>query len=159
MKSDRARPVDTLKPRLRTKIAQTDEERAAHFAIRREVFVDEQKLFEETDLDEHDKDAIPIICTVDDAIGGTVRVYPLKGAIWVGGRLAVRKAYRTYLVGPLLVKKAVKTVKERGCTQFLAHIQPQNVRFFQRLGWRITGEELEISGVMHAVMEADLGRT
>lgn len=132
------------------------EERAAHFAIRKEVFVNEQGLFEESDVDEHDENAVPIICTVGDAIAGTVRVYLLEGTTWVGGRLAVLKEYRTYLVGPFLVKKAMKTVKERGCTRFLAYIQPQNVRFFERLRWSPTGEELVIKGVTHCVMEADI---
>ena len=149
--------VPRSKPKLRTRLAQTPKEREAHFAIRKEVFVKEQGLFKESDVDEHDERAIPIICTVDGVIGGTVRVYPLEGDTWVGGRLAVLKEYRTYVVGPLLVKKAMKTVRERGCETFLAYIQPQNVRFFERLRWKPTGEELSIKGVTHCVMKADLG--
>ena len=157
MKSNTAETLRRRTPKLRTRLATSDAEREVHFAIRRKVFVDEQGLFKETDVDEHDERAIPIICTVDDAIAGTVRVYPREGNTWVGGRLAVLKDYRTYLVGPLLVKKAMKTVKERGCTKFLAYIQPQNVRFSERLRWTPTGEEVIIKGVTHCVMEADLG--
>ncbi len=157
MNSNTAEAFIANKPRLRTRLARTDEERKAHFAIRMEVFVREQGLFEETDSDEHDERAIPIVCMVDDTIAGTVRVYQLEGNTWVGGRLAVLKEFRSYLVGPHLVKKAVKIVKARGCTKFFAHIQPQNVRFFQRLGWALTGEELEVKGIAHHVMEADLG--
>jgi putative N-acetyltransferase (TIGR04045 family) len=158
MKSNTTQPLKHSKPRLRTRIAQTDEERKAHFAIRKKVFVREQGLFQETDVDGHDESAIPIICTVNDSVGGTVRVYPLDHNTWIGGRLAVPQEFRSYLVGPLLVKEAMKTVKERGCTKFLAYIQLQNVRFFERLGWSLTGEELAINGVRHHVMEADLGK-
>ena len=148
--------VPRSKPKLRTRLAETPKEREAHFAIRKEVFVKEQCLFKESDVDENDARAIPLICTVDGVIGGTVRVYPLEGDTWVGGRLAVLKEYRTYVVGPLLVKKAMKTVRERGCKTFHAYIQPQNVRFFARLRWKPTGEELSIKGVPHCVMKADL---
>jgi putative N-acetyltransferase (TIGR04045 family) len=156
MKSSIAEGAKGTRPRLRTRIARTDEERQAHFTIRKEIFVKEQGLFQQTDIDSHDEEAIPIICTVNGSIGGTVRVYPLGHDVWVGGRLAVLKDFRSYVVGPLLVKKAIKTVKARGCTRFLAHIQVQNVRFFERLGWSLTGEKVTINGVRHHVMEADL---
>ena len=158
MKSNSAQPIKNTKARLRTRIVQTDQERKAHFAIRKEVFVREQGLFQETDVDSNDERAIPIICTVNGTIGGTVRVYPLGDNTWIGGRLAVLQDFRSCLVGPLLVKEAMKTVKERGCTRFLAHIQFKNVRFFERLGWSLTGEQLVINGIKHYVMEADLGR-
>lgn len=153
-------PMATKKSRaiLRTRVAGTSEEIAEHFAIRKEIFVHEQQLFLDTDIDEYDTNAIPIICTVNGSIAGTVRVYRREGDTWFGGRLAVRKEFRAYMVGPSLVRKAVKTVKEHGCTTFLAHIQPQNVRFFTKLGWSRTGEEVEIKGVVHQVMKADLGR-
>lgn len=140
------------------KIAQTKEELEAHFSIRKRVFVEEQKLFEESDQDEFDGKAIPLIGEVNDTIVGTVRVYPLANHIWGGGRLAVLKEFRTSRVGPLLVQEAVKTVKKQGCTQFLASIQPQNVRFFKRLGWELTGKEVSINGVTHHVMQANLSK-
>ena len=149
-----------MNPKINTKvrIAWTQKEIEAHFDIRRKVFVQEQGIFKQSDRDEFDKKAIPIICEIDGKIVGTVRIFPLTSSTWMGGRLAVLKEFRTYMVGPLLVNEAVKTVKRKGGTKFLAHIQPQNVRFFQRLGWKLTGEEVEINGIIHQVMEADLNR-
>lgn len=142
------------------KIVETEAERQAHFAIRRAIFVEEQGLFAGSDLDEHDAHAIHIIA-VDHAIGrvaGAVRVYEAEPGVWYGGRMAVLKEYRLRRppVGPLLDRLAERTVSERGCRRFLAYIQMQNVRFFQRLGWRNIGEPTLHYGQPHQLMEADL---
>jgi len=145
-----------FKPQIAIRPARTEAEITAHFFIRKEVFVQEQGIFRGSDEDEFDKQAIPLICRVDGHIAGTVRVYPVSNNTWIGGRLAVLKAFRVFGVGSLLVKAAVKTVKQRGCTKFLAHIQPQNVRFFKKLGWLPTGNTAIISGLMHHEMCANL---
>jgi hypothetical protein len=37
-----------------------------------------------------------------------------------------------------------------------AHIQPGNVAFFERLGWRVSGEQEIYVGVPHVPMAIDL---
>jgi len=54
------------------KIAETDAEYAEYLAIRHAVFVEEQGLFAETDVDEYDEIALPIIAV--DPQTGAVRV-------------------------------------------------------------------------------------
>jgi len=54
------------------------------------------------------------------------------------------------------VKFAVETMKKGDCKIFLAQVQPQNVRFFIRLGWKPVGEEEIYQGLPHQLMEADL---
>jgi len=148
--------LNSVKPKIEVRPASTHAEIAAHFSIRKEVFVHEQGMFAESDQDEFDAKALPLICEVDGHIAGTVRVYPLNNRIWMGGRLAVLKDFRVFRIGPLLVKAAVKTVKEQDCTKFLAHIQPQKVKFFRELGWFPTGNTVSISGLSHYEMEAKL---
>ena len=145
-----------VRPEIEIRPAKTQEEIAAHFSIRKEVFVHEQGVFRSSDEDEFDKKAIPLICEVDGHIAGTVRVYPINNNTWMGGRLAVLQEFRVSRAGPLLVKAAVETVKQRGCTKFLAHIQPQNVRFFSKLGWLPTGTKAIVGGLIHHEMRANL---
>jgi len=42
-----------------------------------------------------------------------------------------------------------------GCREFLATVQHQNARFFERLHWRPL-EKLELFGIPHVRMQADL---
>lgn len=140
------------------KIVETEAERRGHFAVRHAVFVEEQALFEETDVDEHDDEAIHIVAVDREsgAVVGAVRCYEEGDGLWFGGRLAVLEDYRynAIPVGPRLVKFAERVVRRRGCRRFLAYIQLQNVRFFERLGWRTVGEPVLHHGQPHQVMEA-----
>lgn len=145
-----------IKPQLEIHPARTQEERAAHFSIRKAVFIQEQRVFRDSDEDAFDEKAIPLICRVDGRIAGTVRVYPVSNNTWMGGRLAVLQEFRVFGVGSLLVKAAVRTVKQQGCNKFLAHIQPQNVSFFRKLGWLPTGNTAIVSGLIHHEMQANL---
>jgi putative N-acetyltransferase (TIGR04045 family) len=139
------------------KVAETEEELQQYFAVRAATFVAEQGIFRESDVDEHDAAAIPIVAQelATGRIVGAVRCYQLNHGEWIGGRLAVIPAFRGIL-GPALIRKAVEIVCERGCQRFIAYIQKQNVRLFQRLGWRRTGETVLYSGNVHLVMEANL---
>ncbi len=140
------------------KIAETERELEEYFRLRHEVFVQEQRIFPETDVDNYDRDAIHIVA-IEELTGkvvGVVRCYKKEEDTWFGGRLGAAPAYRNGQIGPGLVRLAVKSVKSRGCKKFLAYIQPQNVKFFERLGWKSVGEPVTYQGLPHQLMEADL---
>ena len=118
---------------------QNKEELFESYSLRKEVFVEEQKLFKRTDRDRHDKHAIHIIALYNNKIVGTVRVHRDKADIWYGSRLAVLKRFRGK-AGKILIQKAVEVVKENGAKQFMAHIQKRNVPLFKRLKWKPVGQ-------------------
>ena len=161
--SSRAAPASR---RVECHVARSAEEVAAHFAVRHAVFVEEQGLFEGSDRDEHDEGAIHIVAMFRErgaselAVVGAVRCYEEEPGIWFGGRLAVLDAYRRRggAIGSALVRRAEEAMVEREVEHFLAYIQTQNVRFFQRLGWWTVGEPMDLCGAPHQVMEASLGR-
>ena len=139
---------------------------AAHFAIRRSVFVEAQRLFADDDRDERDDDpaTLHVVGLAGDPFGlagpevvGAVRLYPLDDAgLWKGDRLAVLPAERTSRLGAMLVRFAVRTAAERGGRRMVAQIQLPNVRFFERLGWRREGASAPMLGVEHQPMVIDL---
>jgi putative N-acetyltransferase (TIGR04045 family) len=131
------------------------EELLKSYSLRREVFVEEQKLFKRTDRDKHDKHAIHIIALYNNKIVGTVRVHREKADIWYGSRLAVLKRFRGK-AGKILIQKAVAVVKENGAKQFMAHIQKRNVPLFKRLKWKPVGQIITYHNELHQLMEAKL---
>ncbi|MGC3990538.1 MAG: hypothetical protein QM796_12830 [Chthoniobacteraceae bacterium] len=162
------------------KIATTPDELRGYWALRREVFCEEQGIFHESDRDMYDENALPIICAtliagMVDEIVGAVRIDERRPRIWQGSRLAVHPNYRrlTQLspsvpirnhqpvyrglgaLGAGLIYKAVSTANALGCDHFYADVQEQNARFFQRLHWQPIGER-EIYGLKHIRMEAVL---
>jgi putative N-acetyltransferase (TIGR04045 family) len=134
---------------------------AGYWALRRAIFAREQRLFMDSDRDEHDDSALPIVALsltagMPDAVVGVVRVYPIGQNQWFGGRLGVCPVYRRHgIVGETLIRTAVGTALGAGSTRFFATVQPPNVRYFQRHHFDVVGERL-VCGVTHALMEARL---
>jgi putative N-acetyltransferase (TIGR04045 family) len=140
------------------KLATTPSEIKAYFDLRRAIFVEEQALFKHHDLDDTDAIAYPIVAqeTQNHRVVGVVRIYEPEPQLWYGGRLGTHTDYRKgWKIGKGLIDKAVTTANTWGCTRFLATVQLQNVRFFQRLHWQSL-EEMTIRGHLHHLMEADL---
>ena len=137
------------------RLVQNESEREECFAIRHTVFVEEQRLFDGTDRDEHDSKAVHIAAFQGGRIIGTVRVYEEKPGLWFGGRLAVLRGFRGR-AGRLLVEKAVEIVRGERAERFLAYIQMKNVPFFRRGGWVEAGEILDFHGSPHQLMEANV---
>jgi putative N-acetyltransferase (TIGR04045 family) len=144
----------------------------AYYQLRREIFAEEQGLFHQSDLDEHDVHATPIVALghvagMLDEVIGAVRIYRsshlapaaagMEAGTWYGGRLGVSPRYRSRrVVGTALICAAVSTAHALGCTRFLATIQLRNVRYFEQHHFASLGP-LEICGHPHHLMEADLG--
>jgi putative N-acetyltransferase (TIGR04045 family) len=135
-------------------------ELADHFAIRHRIFVAEQAIFAESDLDRHDRDAsvVALIGYCDGVAAGTVRLFAIEPAdgIWQGDRLAVLAPFRTRGLGAPLVRCAVATAAVLGGRLMSAHIQLANVRFFLRLGWETRGEREIYAGLVHQPMSIEL---
>lgn len=144
---------------------------AAYFRLRRDIFEREQRLFSDSDVDEHDAHATPIVAMshvagMPDEVVGVVRIYEsgtFEGRarasderIWYGGRLGVSHEYRRVgAVGGALIHTAVSTAHARGCTRFLATVQLRNVRYFEHYDFHPL-RELTLHGVAHQLMQADL---
>ena len=137
-----------------------------YWRLRRSIFCREQNVFECSDRDELDAVAWPIAALqhgppspdADDDVDlvGVVRIVETEPRLWYGGRLGVHSSFRRHnQIGKGLIWKAVTTANGWGCDRFLATVQLQNVRFFKRLHWTSI-EELEIRGIRHHLMQADL---
>jgi putative N-acetyltransferase (TIGR04045 family) len=142
------------------KLAHTQAENNAYFALRHQIFVEEQRVFADSDIDRIDEIAYPIIAVEEDAafveVLGVVRIYEPEPGLWYGGRLGTHPDRRRgWQIGKGLIHQAVTTANAWGCDRFLATVQIQNVRLFQRFHWDSL-EELEIQGIVHHLMQADL---
>jgi putative N-acetyltransferase (TIGR04045 family) len=132
-----------------------------YFRLRCDIFEREQGLFTDSDVDEHDAHATPIVAMshvagVPDEVIGVVRIYRSAGDTWYGGRLGVAHDYRRVgAVGGALIHTAVSTAHARGCSRFLATVQERNVRYFERYDFHSLGE-LSLRGKPHQLMQADL---
>ncbi len=148
-------------PQFGIKAASEAWERRGYFALRRDVFCMEQRIFASDDSDAIDERADAIVAVdyiigMADRVVGTVRIHESEPGIWIGSRLAIHRDYRTiYGLGSGLVYRAVSTANARGARAFYATVQRANVPFFRRLAWEPI-EEISLYGHPHTSMRADL---
>jgi putative N-acetyltransferase (TIGR04045 family) len=141
------------------RLAREPDELAAHYAVRRRVFVEDQALFAGSDEDERDRrpGTLHAVALYEGEVAGAVRLYPLDDAgLWKGDRLAVLPHARVRHLGALLVRFAVATAGDRGGHTMVAQIQLPNVAFFEHLGWSADGPPAPYHGVMHQPMAIPL---
>jgi len=154
-------PRPFLSQDIAAEVASEPWQRAAYFQLRQEIFAREQGLFADSDIDAWDAQATPIVALarvlgVPSEVVGVVRIYPAGEGLWYGGRLGVARQYRRVgAVGGALIQTAVSTAHAWGCTRFLATVQPQNVRYFERYHFELEAQ-VEVCGRPHALMRADL---
>lgn len=123
--------------------------------VRREVFVVEQGVPEEIEIDEHDPASIHFLAR--DAAGvpiGTARLLP-EGRI---GRMAVLASWRRSGVGRALLSAAVETARARGDSRLYLHAQVHSIPFYESLGFSVCGEEFDEADIPHREMECFLLR-
>ncbi len=141
------------RPELEVRVARTPDEVAGHYAVREEVFVREQRLFEATDRDRWDETALHVVAVAGGSVVGAVRLYPLDEAgLWQGDRLSVSAEARKLRGGGPLVRFAVRTAGALGGHLMIARIQEPIVPLFRFLGWERVGGLVDYRGVPHQRM-------
>ncbi len=119
------------------------------WAIRREVFITEQKVDARMEY-EHEEEARHFLASVDGHAVGTAR-WRKSGEGVKLERFAVLKPYRNHGVGTALLK-AVLDDLDTGEKVYL-HAQTRAVPFYARHGFEKQGKEFEEAGILHYTME------
>lgn len=131
-----------------------DWERARPLAapVRFAVFVDEQRVPAEIELDEMDARSLHALAFNGKEVVGTARLLP-DGHV---GRMAVLKAWRRQGVGGLLLTSLMQKARERGHREILLAAQVHAVPFYERHGFRCEGPEFDEAGIPHRNMRRAL---
>lgn len=124
-------------------------------AIRTKVFVEEQGVPVELELDELDATADHFLALVGDEPMGAGRLLRSDDT-GILGRLAVLKQGRRTGVGLALVKAIEDRAIELGLSAIELHSQTQACGFYERIGYRKYGEEDYDAGIPHVWMRKQL---
>jgi len=121
------------------------------FAIRVRVFVKEQGVPTEIELDRDDKKAIHFLASTSGKAIGTARVVRRRGTAKIG-RMAVVKSYRRKGVGMKLLKGAVSAAERFGAHKIYLHAQVTVIGFYEKMGFRCVGPTFDEAGIPHRKM-------
>ncbi len=129
-------------------------DQAAIRAIRFAVFVDEQRVPAELEMDDRDAVCIHVLAFVDDAPVATGRIDGrLQGKV---GRVAVLPSVRGLGVGRAVMARLHEIARGAGLTSVWCHAQVAARPFYERLGYCAVGPTFDEAGIAHVRMECSL---
>jgi predicted GNAT family N-acyltransferase len=121
-------------------------------ALRREVFVVEQKVPEDEEWDDMDATNAHVLAVASDGTPiGTGRLL-LGEHIGRIGRMAVRKSWRGRGVGSALLCELLELVLEHGYEAACLHAQTHALEFYRKHGFSPVGAEFLEAGIPHFEM-------
>ena len=124
----------------------------ACIALRIAVFVDEQDVPIEEEVDAHDHtDALHVAALDDDTVVGTARIVPVDGKAKIG-RVAVARSHRGTGLGAALMRATMDRARTRGVSSMVLDAQTQAIGFYERLGFTAEGPEFDDAGIPHRRM-------
>jgi predicted GNAT family N-acyltransferase len=138
-------------------IQTTDPLMSAVYALRHDVFVLEQGVPEELEVDEDDNVAIHLAALSDGHVIGTLRILR-HGRTAKIGRMAISASSRKKGIGRELMEFAAATASRRGDEEIILGAQLTASEFYRRLGYVEEGAVFDDGGIPHVMMRKKLQR-
>ncbi len=146
-------------PRYQPDFVRTTEEWDAVFNIRIGVFVEEQAVPREEELDAYDRIALHflvrnLMLSSDDRRGivATARLVDKGNGVGKVGRVAVLRDHRGRGVGALLMRFVEETARCRGFTRLDLDAQCSAIPFYEKLGYKAHGDLFLDANIEHRQM-------
>lgn len=137
------------------KIEQTTD-LAACLALRRTVFIEEQRVPEDREIDGLDDGALHLLATQDGQPIGSARIL-LSGETGKIGRVCVLPQARGTGLGAALIRAALDVLRvQPGITRAKLGAQTHALGFYEKLGFTAYGPVYDDAGIPHRDMTRDL---
>lgn len=125
---------------------------ARAYAIRRRVFIEEQRVPEEIELDDDDAHAFHALAILHGAAIGCGRMLEHGDEVKIG-RMAVLPEHRGTGVGRDILHFLLEQARTRGSRKAILHAQMSAEGFYLKEGFMPVGAVFEEAGIAHRKME------
>ncbi|UMT79087.1 GNAT family N-acetyltransferase [Staphylococcus roterodami] len=123
------------------------------FAIRKKVFVEEQGVPEENEIDDYESISIHLIgYDQDNQPIATARIRPIDEKVVKIERVAVIKSYRGAGIGRKLMQAVDSLAKDEGYENVTMHAQCHAIPFYESLNFKKRGNIFLEEGIEHVEM-------
>jgi predicted GNAT family N-acyltransferase len=140
-----------MKVALRIDRVSSRKQRERALAIRKRVFVGEQGVPEEIEMDRDDGRAIHFLAFNSGKAVGTARLVIRQRGAKIG-RMAVLKNYRGKGIGTKLLRRAIVTARKQGAQKIYLHAQVPVIGFYEAMAFRCVGPVFKEAGIPHRKM-------
>lgn len=141
---------------MQVKIVTNDQELQDAYSIRSKVFIEEQNVPAEEEIDEHEACAAHFV--LYDASGAAIAAGRFRVLEGIGKveRICVVKEQRGTGVGKLLMDRIEEYAHDQGISNLKLNAQTQAIPFYAKLGYEIVSEEFLDAGIPHRTMKKSL---
>lgn len=133
------------------KIATTEEEKQQVYTVRKTVFVDEQNVPVEEEIDGYEESSIHFLCQVNEqTIGaGRLRFENNYGKL---ERICVLKSFRGQSYGKQIIQAIENEIKKQKFHIAKLGAQTHAITFYENLGYEIISNVFMDAGIPHVMM-------
>lgn len=124
--------------------------------IRQEVFIDEQGVDVDLEIDELEEQTEHIVLFQNEAPIAVARIYDLGDGVYKVQRVATLKTYRGQGHGARLMKEIELKIAELGGTNITLGAQNTALPFYEKLGYTIEGDQFMDAGIPHHTMTKNI---
>ncbi len=137
---------------IRVELTDFNSQENAILSIRFDVFVKEQHVDPDLEIDGRDSQCLHALAFKDKEPVGTGRLLP-DGHI---GRMAVLKPFRSQGIGTQIFRALLTAVKDRKIERIILSSQVSAIPFYERFGFNPKGPVYREAGIDHQEMELNI---
>ncbi|CAM3768435.1 GNAT family N-acetyltransferase [Mesobacillus thioparans] len=141
---------------MEVKIVNSEQELADAFEVRKTVFIHEQNVPEEEEIDQFESDSVHFVLYDDNskpAGAGRFRVLDGVGKV---ERICVLKGNRKTGAGVAVMNKIEDYARSHGIKTLKLNAQTHAIPFYSRLGYETVSEEFMDAGIPHKTMKKSI---
>ena len=142
---------------IKIKTINPGEDHSEAVQVRYTVFVEEQGVPHENEIDEYDKAAYHVVMTDSDRPIACGRLY-FCDTIAKLGRVAVIEEYRRKGFATEICNEMIYLAKSHGAKKVVLHSQTYVVPLYEKLGFKCVGDEFLEENIPHFKMELVFGK-
>ncbi|MFB6228635.1 MAG: GNAT family N-acetyltransferase [Halobacteriales archaeon] len=145
-------------------VVETDEGYEDALSVRYSVFVDEQGVDPDLEVDDHEEESTHFVAYEAGDPVGVARLREYEHVPTVERekptakieRMAVLRNYRGRGLGRTILEAVEETARKQGFERARLHAQIRSAGFYEALGYERVSEEFEEAGIPHVAMEKRL---
>jgi len=122
------------------------------YPIRYQVFVIEQNIPVDLEIDEHDPAAQHLIVLLNQTPIGTARIFKANKSEdehFKIGRLAILKEHRRQGLGSKMMGGLLNYAEKLQAKKITLHAQVDALRFYEKFGFIAEGQDFDEGGILH----------
>lgn len=126
------------------------------YDVRFAVFVEEQGVDPDIEIDEHEEEATHFVAYADGEPVGAARLREPEDGVGKVERLAVLQSHRGDGLGRELMEAVEAEARRRGLSRLTLHGQLRVADFYEHLDYEQVSDEFEEAGIPHVEMEKSI---